>query len=91
MYVSKDQSSAVMFNLLVSTRVMSTATELPILLAGLDASKKYRIKEINLYSGDKSPLDDNKIYSGDFLMKVGINPQVNGNRQSVVLQIDEAK
>jgi alpha-galactosidase len=91
MYVSKDKSSAIMFNLLVSTRVASTVTALPVILAGLDAAKKYRVKEINLYPGSRSPFDESIVYSGDFLMKVGINPQVNGRRQSVVLQIDEVK
>ena len=91
MYVSKDQSSAVMFNLLVNTRVAITATELPVQLAGLDPSRKYRVKEINVYPGVSPALDENIIYSGDFLMKVGLNPHVNGRRQSVVLQIDEAK
>ncbi|HTE11398.1 MAG TPA: alpha-galactosidase, partial [Chitinophagaceae bacterium] len=91
MYVSKDQNTAVMFNLLVNTRVAITATELPVQLAGLDAGKKYHVKEINLYPGTSSPVDENKIYSGDFLMKVGINPHVNDRRQSVVLEINEAK
>jgi len=91
MYVSKDQSNAIMFNLMVNTRVGITATALPVQLAGLDPAKKYHVKEINLYPGTRSPLDENKVYSGDFLMKVGINPQVNGRRQSVVLEIDEAK
>jgi len=91
MYVSKDQSNAIMFNLMVNTRVAITATALPVQLAGLDPAKKYHVKEINLYPGTRSPLDENKVYSGDFLMKVGINPQVNGRRQSVVLEIDEAK
>jgi alpha-galactosidase len=91
MYVSKDKGSSIMFNLLVNTRVAITATELPVQLAGLDAAKKYRVKEINLYPGTSSLLDENMIYSGDFLMKVGINPGVNGRRQSVVLEIKEAK
>ena len=60
-------------------------------LAGLDPAKKYHVKEINLYPGTASPLDENKIYTGEFLMKVGINPHVNGRRQSVVLEISEAK
>jgi len=91
MYVSKDQNNAIMFNLMVNNRVAITATALPVQLAGLDPAKKYRVREINLYPGTSSPLDENKVYSGDFLMKVGINPQVNSRRQSVVLEINEAK
>ncbi|MEP6725277.1 MAG: alpha-galactosidase [Bacteroidota bacterium] len=89
-YVKKDQSHAIMFNLLVNTRVAITATELPVQLAGLDPVKKYSVKEINLYPGTSSPIGEN-IYSGDFLMKVGINPYVTGRRQSVVLEITEVK
>jgi hypothetical protein len=47
MYVSKDKSNGIMFYLLVNTRVSITATALPIQLAGLDAAKKYCVKEIN--------------------------------------------
>jgi len=49
------------------------------------------VKEINLYPGTSSPIGENSIYSGGFLMKVGINPYVNGRRQSVVLEITEVK
>jgi len=90
-YVGKDKSNAVMFNLSVSTRVANTATELPVHLQGLDAAKKYQVKEINLYPGSHSQLDESAIYSGDFLMKTGINPHVHGSRQSVVLQITQVK
>ncbi len=91
MYVSKDQSSAVMFNLLANTRVALTATTLPVHLAGLDPAKKYRLKELNLYPGTSSPIDESRVYSGDFLIKAGVNPQVNGRRQSVIISIIEVK
>ncbi len=91
LYVSKDQSSAVMFNLLANTRVALTATALPVQLAGLDPVKKYRLKELNLYPGTSSPIDENLVYTGDFLMKAGVNPHVNGRRQSVVISISEVK
>ena len=90
MYVAKDKTKAVLFNLLVNTRVAKTATELPVVLAGLDPAKQYHVKEINLYPGTSSPLDGIAVYSGDFLMKAGINPHVNDRRQSVVLEITEA-
>ncbi|MEQ8807544.1 MAG: GH36 C-terminal domain-containing protein [Imperialibacter sp.] len=43
----------------------------PIILNGLDPNKKYQLKEINLYSGARSWLNPEKVYLGDFLMKVG--------------------
>ena len=43
-------------------------------LQGLDPSKRYKVKEINLMPNKKSNLGANeKTYSGDYLMKIGIN------------------
>jgi alpha-galactosidase len=43
-------------------------------LQGLNATKKYRLKEINLFPGTKSAQpDNNKVYTGDYLMNVGLN------------------
>ncbi|MBZ5859311.1 alpha-galactosidase [Flavihumibacter profundi] len=91
LYVSRDKTRAVMFNYLVNTRYKITATDRPVVLNGLDPQKKYRVKEINTYPGIASTIDGNKEYTGDFLMKVGINPDVTLLRTSVVLQIDEVK
>jgi len=91
MFSAANKSSAVVFNYLVDTRYRQTATPLPIKLKGLDAAKKYTVKEINLYPGTTSVIAPNAIYSGDFLMTVGINPQVNGRRTSVLLMVDEVK
>jgi alpha-galactosidase len=90
MYVDKDQSAAVMFNYLVGTRY-GDGSKLPILLKGLNPGKRYRIKELNVYPGTSSVIDAGKIYSGELLMKIGFNPQVNARRSSVVLQLEETK
>jgi len=90
MYVNEAKTSGVIFNYLVRNRYDAGSAN-PIVLKGLDASKKYRITEINLYPGAKPVLDANKTFSGEFLMKVGYNPNVNAWRASVVLQIDEVK
>ena len=43
-------------------------------LQGLDPGKKYLVKEINLMPGVSSSLKANgKVYSGDYLMKVGLD------------------
>ena len=91
MYLSKDKSKAIQFNYLVNNRFNLTATQLPVVLQGLDPDKRYQIKEINLYPDTKSTLDSIIIYSGDFLMKTGINPNVSLWRTSVVLEITETK
>jgi alpha-galactosidase len=89
MYVDATKTKGIMFNYLVNNRYHK-GTFAPIKLKGLDAGKKYSVKEINLYPGTKSSLKD-AFYSGDFLMTVGINPEVREGRASVVLAIEEVK
>ena len=91
MYVNLDKSKAIVFNYLVNNRFNITATERPVVFNGLDPNKKYTVKEINLYPGVSSTLASDKVYSGDFLMKAGINPNVNLKRTSVVLEVNEVK
>jgi alpha-galactosidase len=85
-YVNDAKDQAIVFNYYVAT-LFTNGVSLPIQLKGLDAAKKYKIEEINLYPGTKSPIDKSKVYSGDFLMKIGFNPEANSNRNSVVLKI----
>ncbi|MBB5637096.1 alpha-galactosidase [Pedobacter cryoconitis] len=87
LYMDTQKTSGVIFNYLVNNRY-DEGSKLPILLNGLDAAKKYTIKEINLYPGVRSPIDANQVYTGDFLMKVGFNPELRSSRTSVVLKID---
>ncbi|MBS1531316.1 MAG: alpha-galactosidase [Bacteroidetes bacterium] len=89
MYVDKAKSKAIMFNYLVNNRY-DKGTYQPIKLKGLDPAKKYAVKEINLYPGSKTGIREGT-YSGDFLMTVGVNPEVHEGRASVVIGIDEQK
>lgn len=91
MYVNPEKSKAIVFNYLVNNRFNITATERPVVLNGLNPKKKYSVKEINLFPGVSSTIDSNQIYSGDFLMKAGINPNVSLKRTSVVLEITEVQ
>lgn len=91
MYVNPEKSKAVVFNYLVNNRFNITATERPVVLNGLNPKKKYTVKEINVYPGVTSSIASDKVYSGDFLMKAGINPNVSLKRTSVVLEINEVK
>ena len=91
MYVHEDKSKAIMFNYLVNNRVSFHTNIEPVRLDGLDVNKQYRVKEINLYPGSKSSIDSERIYSGDFLMKIGINPNINPQRASVILEVTEVK
>jgi alpha-galactosidase len=85
-YVSDHKDQAIVFNYHVATLFTINAA-LPIKLKGLDPTKKYQLEEINLYPGTKSPIDRTKTYTGDFLMKVGFNPETSSNRSSVILKV----
>jgi alpha-galactosidase len=86
-YVNEAKTTAIMFNYLVNYRY-GEGNAAPIRLKGLDVGKQYKVKEINLYPDTKSGINESKTYTGDFLMKIGINPKVNLGRTSVILQID---
>lgn len=90
LYLDAAKSSGIIFNYLVNNRYGENS-KFPIKIRGLDSTKKYTLREINLYPGSKSPIDESKTYSGDFLMKIGFNPDVNSGRTSVVIKLSEAK
>lgn len=91
MYIDENKSQAIMFNYLSSNRFAERFSKRPIKLKGLDANKKYKIKELNLYPGTSSVIDETQVYTGDFLMTVGLNPIIDVKRTSVVLSISEIK
>ncbi|NTE00378.1 alpha-galactosidase [Agrobacterium tumefaciens] len=88
MYVNTNKSSAVMFNYLVNNRY-DQGSKLPIKLKGLDGRKRYRLKEINIYPGTATAINSGQLYSGEFLMQIGYNPNVGLKNTSVVIQINE--
>jgi alpha-galactosidase len=87
LYLTEDKKTGIVFNYLVNSRY-GEGSKLPVKFNGLDASKKYKISEINVFPGAKSSIDAAKVYNGDFLMKIGFNPDVNQSRTSVVLKIE---
>jgi alpha-galactosidase len=71
MYVDAAQQRAVLYGYNLHTRFNETV--LPVRLQGLDPSKRYRLREINVFPGSKAELPaEGQIYSGDYLMKVGV-------------------
>lgn len=88
-YINEAKSKGIIFNYLVNNRY-GEGSVYPVKLKGLDAKAAYRLREICLYPGNNSPIDAGKTYSGEFLMTVGFNPQVNSGRTSVVLQLEKA-
>lgn len=87
-YVNEAKNEGVICNYYVAT-TYSTTIGLPIKMQGLNPDQQYTIEEVNLYPGTISPIDKDKTYSGDFLMKVGFNPEVSAKRSSVILHLKE--
>lgn len=85
-YVSADKQKAVLFAYDLHPRYKSEV--LPVRLQGLDPYRSYKVEEINLMPGTKSKAACNgKIYSGDYLMKVGLDVLTPNEGQSHVFEL----
>ena len=85
-YVSKDQKKAVLFAYDVYPRFQEKLIN--VKLQGLDPNKTYKVEEINLLPGVDSALKSNgQTYTGDYLMKVGIEVFGFAATQSHVLEL----
>lgn len=85
-YVSKDQKKAVLFAYDVYPRFQEKLIN--VKLQGLDPNKTYKMEEINLMPGVDSALKSNgQTYTGDYLMKVGIEVFGFAATQSHVLEL----
>lgn len=85
-YVDKSKDIAVLFAYDLSPRFQE---KLPaVKLQGLDPNKKYLVKEINLMPGTESTFAQNgKTFSGDYLMKVGLNVFTWHHNTSAVIEL----
>lgn len=85
-YVSKDADKVVLFAYDIHPRFQEKL--MAVKLQGLDANKMYRVEEINLMPGATSGLEaDGKVYSGDYLMKVGLQVFGFAHTQSHVIEL----
>jgi hypothetical protein len=48
------------------------------------------VREVNSYTGERGKTFPDA-YSGEYLMSIGLNPDVSNNRPSVVLMVEEAR
>lgn len=72
-YVSKDKSHAVLFAYNLHPRYKEPRL-LKVRMQGLAPQRQYTVEEINLMPGTQSTFDFNgKRFSGDYLMKVGLD------------------
>lgn len=91
MYVNEAQDKAIWFSYLVKNRYKAGSVA-PIKLKGLNPVKNYKIQELNVYPGTKSEVNSStSVYSGNYLMTIGFNPQVDTRRESVMLEVTETK
>ena len=87
-HISKDKTKAVMFAYDIHPRFGEKL--FPVKLQGLDASKLYKIEEINMMPGATSRFRENgKVFSGDYLMKVGLNVFTTTHTNSRVIEITQ--
>jgi len=90
MYTSQDKSKSILLSYALHPRSFGQFS--PVRLMGLDPVKNYRIEEINKMPNGRSRfMAEGKIFSGDYLMKIGLSMPNNNELTSAVIEITEAK
>ena len=86
MYVNDTKDKAVLYAFDIHPRYAEQT--FAVKLQGLDPAKKYKVTEINLMPGQKSSLPANdKVFTGDYLMKAGVNVFTGRKLNSRVIEI----
>ena len=89
MYLNEQKSKAVLFAYNLQTQRQNFN---PVKLQGLDENKNYKIEETNLYPGVKgSRAENGKIFSGEYLLNIGLNVSSNKSLTSSVIEITQTK
>ncbi|MCF0199307.1 MAG: alpha-galactosidase [Bacteroidaceae bacterium] len=84
--VTKDKNKAVLFSYDLHPRFSEKVV--PVRLQGLDPQRTYRVEEINLMPGQQSWMRGNgQTFSGDYLMKVGLDTFSASDMTSRVVEI----
>lgn len=85
-YVNADRTQAVLFAYDIHPRFQEVL--FPVRLQGLDPDRLYKVEEINLMPGTPSALSAHgQVFSGDYLMKVGLEVFGAISLQSHVIQL----
>jgi alpha-galactosidase len=89
MYVNSEKNKAVLFSYTLNSRFGETFNK--VRLQGLDPVKIYKIHEINVETEGQrfGPSESGKSYSGDYLMKIGLNSGSGTPLNSTVYEISE--
>lgn len=89
MYVNENKSKAILFAYTLNSRYGESFNK--VKLQGLDPQKTYKITEINIPNEGRrfGPTENGRSYSGDYLMKVGLNAGTATPLTSAVYEISE--
>lgn len=88
MYTTKQKDKAVVYAFDLYPRYAEHLR--PVRLQGLKPEARYRAEEINLLPGKKSSLScHGKVYSGDYLMKIGLPLFTGGHTVSHVVELTQ--
>lgn len=86
MYVNENKTQSVLFS--YTLHPLTDPNYSLVRLEGLDASKMYSVKEINLMPKAKNTFEESgNVFSGDFLMKAGLKVSSSRQESSVVIEI----
>ncbi|MDD4646574.1 MAG: GH36 C-terminal domain-containing protein, partial [Bacteroidales bacterium] len=86
MYVNQEKTKSVLLS--YTLHPMYDPNFSTVKLQGLDAQKQYKVEEINLMPDGKPVFEESgKVWSGDFLMKIGLKVSSPKKESSVVLEI----
>ncbi|MCA1919611.1 MAG: alpha-galactosidase [Flavobacterium piscis] len=89
MYVNQDKTKSVVFS--YTLHPLTDPNYSLVRLEGLDPLKKYEVKEINLMPEAKNTFEaSGNVFSGDFLMKVGLKISSARQESSVILEVTAA-
>jgi alpha-galactosidase len=89
MYVNGSKDKAVLFSYTLNSRFGETFNK--VRLQGLNPASRYKVKEINLAADGRHsrPSEDGTIYTGEYLMQVGLNVGSVAPLSSAVYEISE--
>nr|WP_068888848.1 alpha-galactosidase [Pedobacter panaciterrae] len=87
MYVAKDKKESVLFAYSLNYHGRTTFFETR--LKGLNPEKNYKIIELNKKSGKSSFPNEGEVFTGDYLLKIGIRLNITDAFASSVLLISE--
>jgi alpha-galactosidase len=89
MYVNRAKNKAVLFSYTLNSRFGEKFNQ--VRLQGLDPAKTYKIQEINVSSEGRrfGPSESGKSFTGDYLMKIGLNVGSDAPLTSAVFEITE--